>query len=40
MAWHGSGVRSLLGTRTPLQRLPSARDRTELIAYIKRMGGG
>jgi cytochrome c len=32
--------RFLPGSRMPLQRMPSARDRADLIAYIKRMGGG
>lgn len=32
--------RFLPGSRMPLQRMPSARDRAELIAYMKRMGGG
>ena len=28
------------GSKMPLQRLPNPRDRTDLIAYLKRMGGG
>ena len=28
------------GSKMPLQRLPNPRDRTELITYLKRMGGG
>ena len=28
------------GSKMPLQRVPNPRDRTELIAYLKRMGGG
>jgi cytochrome c len=32
--------RFLPGTKMPLQRLPSARDRADLIAYLKRVGGG
>ena len=32
--------RMVPGTKMPLQRMPNARDRADLVAYLKRMSGG
>jgi cytochrome c len=32
--------RMVPGTKMPLQRMPNARDRADLVDYIRRMGGG